>query len=89
MSPFYLNRGKWYYVGRKCGRRAVEMSTSVVLKDKSARRSLKNATILIHEDTSMKIKEELKVETLDDATIEAYFNQCISLNKHLEHLLVD
>ena len=35
------------------------MSDSIVLKDKSARRSLKNATILIHEDTAMKIKEEL------------------------------
>lgn len=65
------------------------MSTSIVLKDKSARRSLKNATIHIHEDTAMKIKEKLKVETLDDATIDAYFDQCISLHKHLEHFLVD
>ena len=65
------------------------MSAYIELKDKSARRSLKNATILIHEDTAMKIKEELKVETLDDATIEVYFDQCISLHKHLEHFLVD
>ena len=65
------------------------MNRSVVLKDKLARQSMKNATILIHQDTAMAIKEEMKVDTLDATTIESYFNQCISLNKHLEYLLVD
>lgn len=65
------------------------MDRSIMLKDKFVCRSMKNATILIHEDTATAIKEEMKVETLDNATIEAYFNQCISLNEHLEYLLVD
>ena len=65
------------------------MNIIVALKDKAARRSMKNATILIHEETATKIKEDLKVETLDNVTIEAYFNQHIATVKPLEHLLVD
>lgn len=65
------------------------MDSSIMLKDKFARRSMKNATILIHQDTAMAIKEDMEVETLDAATIEEYFNRGISLNKHLEYLLVD
>ena len=65
------------------------MNIIVALKGKAARRSIKNETILIHEETATKIKEDLKVETLDNATIESYFNQYIATVKPLEYVLVD
>lgn len=65
------------------------MNIFVALKDKAARISMKNATLLIHEESATKIKEDLKVETLDNSTIETYFNQYIATVKPLEYLLVD